>query len=237
MFKSKYLILLLLLFSGSIFGQSKIGIKGGINRSHFYDSFFTVFYNKDCKAYNKYLFSFVYKETKDKENIGLELQYKAKSAIIEVEDLGLGRSSYDSIHYYLNYIDLYLLVGYNIIEKKNINIYCNFTSYIGCLVNSKAVGKGWYSSHYTDSTGTTSYKVNRWKMNESPINNISKIEIGIGLSFGISIPIGDKYKLFAENSFSIGLLPIKEIVSFTNTVDITFSIGILYKLDNFSLNL
>ncbi len=237
MFKSKYLIIILLLFSGSIFGQSKIGIKGGINRSHFYNSFFTVFYNKNCKPYNKYLFSLVYRETKDKKNIGLELQYKAKSAIIEDLDLGLGSSSYDSIHYYLNYIDLYLLVGYNIIEKKYINIYWNLTPYIGYLVNSKAVGTGWYSSHYTDSTGTTSYKVNHWKMNESPINDISKIDIGIGLGFGISFPIGDKYKLFVENSYSIGFAPKGNDFIYSNTLDVMFSIGLLYKLDSFFINL
>ncbi|MCK4344862.1 MAG: outer membrane beta-barrel protein [Bacteroidales bacterium] len=215
----------------SIFAQSQIGFKGGFNHSDFFDLSSIGNYSGTYDSDNTFCIGLNYKGRKEKPfNLGFELEYKLKSFDLHASYGSPGFWIVKDAHYDLNFINFSFLPEISYGEK--FRVYLNAGPYFGFLVSSDVNGTGYRG----DCFGNHS----EWIEQGSANKDFGGLDFGIKSGFGIEMLFSEKLAIMIENQLGIGLVNMAKggfglSAEFINTKDISISLGLIYKLNEYSL--
>ncbi len=218
-----YLVFLFIFLTNSLFGQSIVGLYGGINSSKLY---FKDGHVDDSNSSNTFLFGIDFKLREVKSvNIGISLSYTTKSFDIKSSSIHSGSGWYRDTHFDLDIVAFDIYPEFSI--GKKLIFYANAGPSIGYIIKSKRVG---IIHSYVLSSDTSKIQSGSAK------EDLNAIDLGIKGACGISYPILNKFCFYLETRYSIGLTSLAneyltgDHCSFINTKNFIIISGLSYKL-------
>lgn len=224
-------IVFLILISPSIlYGQSLIGVYGGINSSKFHYSA-TNHFSADFDSKNTYLFGLHYKGRKDQLiNLSLGIDYLYRTVLIDAHYGGLGGWVDKNMD-----VDIYS-INFRILPEirlgKKFGFYINLGPYFGFIVNTHKIE--------TASSGNISGGHNSWEESGSADDDFNGLDFGISSTLGLEIPLIKRFFLLTDISYGVGISnigdgPMGSYAGKINSNNFYITAGLVYKLKDFAL--
>lgn len=226
--KSIFLLILILLLSINFTqGQSIIGVTVGYHNSTFFDIDETPHYSGAYKSPSTYCITAFLKNRKERLiNVGLEFSLVKKVLDLQASYGGQGSWVVRDVHFNLNYLYFSLFPELSLGKKFTFN-FCAGHAF-GFLINSSISG----SSYSNDIYGNK----NSWTDSGDATTEFNSFEIKLFANIGLEIPIKNKFKVCINNFYSRGITNATTFPEFVNSNDVSVTLGIIYRLENFSFS-
>jgi hypothetical protein len=232
--KLNYFLTLTILTTTGILsnGQSVMGLTVGYNKSIFFDKSKTPHYSGQYTSHPTYcITAFLKLRNHKKVNVGSEISFVPKVLDLEASYGGLGGQTVRDNHFNLNYV--YASIFPELSIGENIVLNLSFGPAFGFLISSHVSG----SSYSYDIIGNYS----SWTNEGSARSDFYGYDLRLFANIGLELPIKNKFKIAINNSYSRGMSNtanggLGSYAEMINSNDRTLTLGIIYRLDNFSLS-
>lgn len=225
-------LILLMSFTGHVTcGQTIVGITGGLLNAGYFDRSETPHYSGEYESPVTFSTTAFIKQRNHRDvNAGVSLSFVNRQLDLTTNYGGQAVQTIQKDHYNLNYLYLSLFPEFSFGEKLKLNL--SVGPSLGFLVNAHVNG--------VSSTRSASGVDSSWSYAGKA--DFKGMEVRLQANVGLEIPLSKKFSLTIDNSYSTGITNVASgewgsYAEFVSTYDMSLTIGIIYRLDNFRFSL